>query len=1130
MTPTGRLIDLDGERAWQIDGLEALPPFLISVVSAGDHWLFVSTAGALTAGRVDAARALFPYETDDRLHAAGGITGPITLIRAASGALWQPFDDRGLAPGRHRRLRKGEMGNWVEFEEEAPDLGLVFRYRWMTSERFGLVRRATLVGHGRVELLDGLVNLMPADVPPSAQQGLSALVDAYKRHERVGDTLALYALDAHLSDRAAPAEALRANTVWRRGLPGAAVCLSAAAIRDFRDGRPTPPHDVALGVRGAYLTRGTLDLTGAPVTWDLVGDVHLDHVALTALAHRMGDPGLGDALDADLAAGARALRANVASADGLQHTADTVACVHHFANVVFNNLRGGVFADDHRVPVADLDAFVATRNRPVHAAHAAWLAALPDRLDHAALIERAEATGDAQLVRLCLEYLPLTFGRRHGDPSRPWNSFTIRLRRPDGGLLYAYEGNWRDVFQNWEALARSFPRFLLPMIAKFVNATTRDGFNPYRLNQDGIDWERPNPEDPWSNLGYWGDHQIVYLFRLLEAAEAHFPGLLADWLGRDRFSYADVPYRVRPYADLVRDPKDTIVFDAAADHASTRRVAAMGTDGRLVLDADGRVRHVNLLEKLLVTVLAKLSNFVVDGGIWMNTQRPEWNDANNALVGPGLSVVTLAQLRRALRFLAPHARAAGRLPVTAAVATWFDDVRRALADERPALDAARGQVDPAIRRRLLDRLGEAFGAYREVVYGGDGGDRRPVDGADVAALCDLAGGWLDHTLRTNRRPDGLYHSYNLLALAPGAATITRLYEMLEGQVAVLSSGLLRPEEAVGVIDAMFASRLYRPDQASFLLYPNRERPRFLDRNRLGADVVARTPLLAALVAAGDRRILAEDADHTFRFDASLSNAEALAAALDALARDPAWTAAVAAGRDAVAAVYEDVFQHHAFTGRSGTMFKYEGLGSIYWHMVSKLLLAVQEVFDDAVDTGAPGPVVAALGERYYRVRRGLSFNKDVAEYGAVPSDPYSHTPAHLGAQQPGMTGQVKEEILTRLGELGVRVRDGALSFEPRLLRRRELLPAPATWAVVRSGGRDEALDVPAGAVAFTIAQTPVVLVVRDGPPAIEVTDADGPPVAADGRRLDRATTSRVLGRASRLVVRVGVPPDDLLGE
>ena len=56
---------------------------------------------------------------------------------------------------------------------------------------------------------------------------------------------------------------------------------------------------------------------------------------------------------------------------------------------------------------------------------------------------------------------------------------------------------------------------------------------------------------------------------------------------------------------------------------------------------NGRVLHATLAEKLLTLLLAKLVNFVPEGGIWMNTQRPEWNDANNALVGKGLSVVTL---------------------------------------------------------------------------------------------------------------------------------------------------------------------------------------------------------------------------------------------------------------------------------------------------------------------------------------------------------------------------------------------------------------------------------------------------------------------------------------------------------
>ena len=79
-------------------------------------------------------------------------------------------------------------------------------------------------------------------------------------------------------------------------------------------------------------------------------------------------------------------------------------------------------------------------------------------------------------------------------------------------------------------------------------------------------------------------------------------------------------------------------------------VKKIGTDARLVLDQD-QVVHVSMAEKLLVLQLSKLSNFIPDGGIWLNTQRPEWNDANNALVGYGVSMVTLYYLNRHISFI-----------------------------------------------------------------------------------------------------------------------------------------------------------------------------------------------------------------------------------------------------------------------------------------------------------------------------------------------------------------------------------------------------------------------------------------------------------------------------------------------
>ena len=156
------------------------------------------------------------------------------------------------------------------------------------------------------------------------------------------------------------------------------------------------------------------------------------------------------------------------------------------------------------------------------------------------------------MLRLAYEYLPLTFSRRHGDPSRPWNKFAIHLKNPDCSARLAYQGNWRDIFQNWESLCLSYPQFLENVISKFLNATTADGFNPYRIMRDGFEWEVPDADDAWAHIGYWGDHQIVYLLRLLEASRRMHPGVLERLLNQRIFVYANVPYRLRPYQEIIR--------------------------------------------------------------------------------------------------------------------------------------------------------------------------------------------------------------------------------------------------------------------------------------------------------------------------------------------------------------------------------------------------------------------------------------------------------------------------------------------------------------------------------------------------------------------------------------------------
>jgi hypothetical protein len=282
-------------------------------------------------------------------------------------------------------------------------------------------------------------------------------------------------------------------------------------------------------------------------------------------------------------------------------------------------MRGGIFADQYRIHHCDFLQFVTTWNAPLRDRFSDLLASKADPLSRSSLLEAVDASGDAHMKRLALEYLPLTFSRRHGDPSRPWNKFSIDIRNPDGTEKLHYQGNWRDIFQNWEALAISFPEFIDSFITKFVNASTVDGFNPYRIGNDGFEWEELDPEDSWSNIGYWGDHQVNYLLSLLEFSQRYYPGQMAQLLDQDLFVYADVPYRLKNYRALLDNPRESIDFDRERAQRVAERVERIGADGKLVTLADGSIYRVNLIEKLLVTVLGKVGSLVPGGGIWMNT-------------------------------------------------------------------------------------------------------------------------------------------------------------------------------------------------------------------------------------------------------------------------------------------------------------------------------------------------------------------------------------------------------------------------------------------------------------------------------------------------------------------------------
>lgn len=1118
------VVTFNGEQFYKISNSDCMRPFFMSIVSDSNHWMFISSNGGLTAGRKNAEFALFPYYTDDKITESAEITGSKTIFQVSYNnqtLIWEPFSERFTDKySISRNLYKNFYGNKIIFEEINHDLELSFSYEWNSSNKFGFVKQASIKNYSdksyQISVLDGIQNIMPHGVSSDLQASTSNLVDAYKRSElHPNSGLGIFALSAIIVDKAEPSEALKANTVFSLGLDNPTYLLSSLQLANFRRNQNVLPELDIKGEKGAYFINTTFNLNqNSDKNWMIIANVNQNHADIIQLIETISNDGtLEYQIKEDINLGTQKLIEINASSDALQATEDHLRDTRHFSNTLFNIMRGGIFDYNYHIEKQDFIVYIKKANTEVYRLLADKIGQLPEIFSLQALKEFAKKQNNLNFERLSFEYLPLKFSRRHGDPSRPWNKFSINTTNEiDGSKILDYQGNWRDIFQNWEALAHSFPEFIDNMIHKFLNASTFDGYNPYRVTKDGFDWEAIEPDNPWSYIGYWGDHQIIYLLKFLEFCEKYAPGKLNDYFETDCFVYAAVPYIIKPYDEILKNPKDTIEYSHSWEKLINDRKQQMGADGALLHSNDKSIYHVNFIEKILATVLSKMSNFIPEAGIWMNTQRPEWNDANNALVGNGVSMVTLYYLKRFLKFFEQLLENSDQenIKISNEMVEFYHEVRECLLENEHLLS---GKIDDVTRKAILDRLGKAASDYRYQIYNsGFWGKKRTHSMQGLKNFTKVSLKFIEHSIEANKRADNLYHAYNLMTIQNNnSISISYLSEMLEGQVAVLSSGYLSSKENLKVLDALKASKLFRHDQYSYLLYPNKELPKFLEKNTISKEAVAKSELLQNLLANKNAQIINQDVLGNYHFNGNFHNANDLKNALAEVKQNTTFKALVEKEENIVLEIFEEIFNHKAFTGRSGTFYGYEGLGSIYWHMVSKLQLAVQECCLKAIEENESPEVIGRLLEHYYEINEGIGVHKSPTLYGAFPTDAYSHTPAGKGAQQPGMTGQVKEDILSRFGELGVFIKDGVLHFNPCLLRKDEFLTQPKTFNYVNVHFEHKTIELKENSLAFTFCQIPVVYQLSESS-SIEIFDNQGNSKVMNQLSLDGKTSQDVFGR------------------
>jgi hypothetical protein len=114
-----------------------------------------------------------------------------------------------------------------------------------------------------------------------------------------------------------------------------------------------------------------------------------------------------------------------------------------------------------------------------------------------------------------------------------------------------------------------------------------------------------------------------------------------------------------------------------------------------------------------------------------------------------------------------------------------------------------------------------------------------------------------------------------------------------------------------------------------------------------------------------------------------------------------------------------------------------------------------------------------------------------------------------------MTGQVKEDILARFGELGVGVVDGKLQFKPAILQRKEFLTEPKVVKFIQTDGSTKTLNLEKDSLAFSYCQVPIVYKISTSN-LIELHYADGKKESIESNEIDFLTSERITQRTGEI--------------
>ena len=260
-----------------------MAPFLMSLVSDSDHWMFISSNGALTAGRQGSRPRAVPLlhrRPDPRQpgpdrqqdHPAGHPRRADSALGALLPAL------RGSVPDHPEPRPRASTATGSSSRRSTTTSGCRSRAEWMTSERFGFVRRAPWstwrTGPAAVEVLDGIQNLLPAASSAASSWNTAPWRTATRRTSSSPRLASACSSSARSRvDRPEPSEALRVNVVWSEGLEPRHAPAFRGPARPLPAWPGVEAETLVRGRRGAYFLNAHSCWRPGRKDWIIVADV-----------------------------------------------------------------------------------------------------------------------------------------------------------------------------------------------------------------------------------------------------------------------------------------------------------------------------------------------------------------------------------------------------------------------------------------------------------------------------------------------------------------------------------------------------------------------------------------------------------------------------------------------------------------------------------------------------------------------------------------------------------------------------------------------------------------------------------------------------------------------------------------